>query len=103
MNTPESLASDIKTDREIRKILNDFIHNVLEHNVDRENEDDTDYYCEDCSYTECYNNDDECDCCCHEEYNGYIEESRSAIVNYIFNTFIPNHIIPKVAQDDTQP
>jgi DNA replication protein DnaC len=103
MNTQQSLASSIKLDKQIRQVLTDHINKVLEENLDNENEGESDYYCEECSYTECFNYDDDCECCCHEEFNGYIEESRSAIVNYIFNTFIPNYIIPKVAQDDTQP
>jgi hypothetical protein len=89
----------IQSNSELRIILMDEIQDILENITDTESDEEND--CEDCSDYDCYEND--CDCYCHESFQGYIEESRLRISSYIFNKFIPKHIIPKVAPDENQP
>jgi hypothetical protein len=105
MNTPIDPAKlaeyqkIIQSDQQLKDILMDQIQHILENVTDSESDGTDD--CEDCEDYDCYEND--CDCYCHESFQGYIEESRLRISSYIFNKFIPNHIIPKVAPNENQP
>lgn len=58
---------------------------ILEAVQETEHDYDDSETCGDCSDNECYDDDYDCCCDCHSEYEGYIHDSARRIANFIMS------------------